>query len=190
MSDLQEFINQQKAKNSFFGTTTTPTTFSSINALRSKFTSSLDGFSLLRSTDDNDDDNSDKQILTESAGKTPGQLPQFRNRKNGGAWFSSISNDESIFGMSRMQRIVAFFVSIGAAFICFGIAVILLPTLVMQARKFAALNTLGSIMLILSFAFLWGPVNYLKHMFSEQRRNVTIAYIITLVATLYFSLWV
>ncbi|VDM22080.1 unnamed protein product [Wuchereria bancrofti] len=156
MSDLQEFINQQKAKNSFFGTTTTATTaatsttFSSINALRSKFTSSLDAFSLLRSTDDNDD-NSDKQILTESAGKTSGQLPQFRNRKNGGAWFSSISNDESIFGMSRMQRIVAFFVSIGAAFICFGIAVILLPTVVVQARKFAALNTLGSIMLILRF---------------------------------------
>ncbi|KAM3718351.1 Protein transport protein [Dirofilaria immitis] len=174
MSDLQEFVNQQKAKN---------TSFPSINTIRSKFASGLNGFALIRQTDD-----SDREILTESNGQINGQLPQSRNRKNSG-WFSSITNDESIFGMSKMQRIVAFFMSIGAAFVCFGIAVILLPTVVIQARKFAALNTLGSIMLILSFAFLWGPMNYLKHMFSEQRRHITMAYFITVITTLYFSLW-
>uniref|UniRef100_A0A8R1TIJ2 Vesicle transport protein n=1 Tax=Onchocerca volvulus TaxID=6282 RepID=A0A8R1TIJ2_ONCVO len=174
MSDLQEFVNQQKAKNS---------SFPSINTIRFKLPSSLNGFTLTRSSDD-----FDREILTESAGQTNGQLPQSRNRKNNG-WFSSITNDESVFGMSKMQRIVAFFMSIGAAFICFGIAVVLLPTVVIQARKFAAVNTLGSVMLILSFAFLWGPMNYLRHMFSEQRRHITIAYFITVVTTLYFSLW-
>uniref|UniRef100_A0A1I7W2X3 Vesicle transport protein n=1 Tax=Loa loa TaxID=7209 RepID=A0A1I7W2X3_LOALO len=167
MSDLQKFVNQQKAKNSFFGNTATSGSFSSIKAIRSKLTSGLNGFSLIRLSGDD----SDQEVLTESAG-TSGQLPQTRNRRNGG-WFNSISNDGSVFGMSKIQRIVAFFMSIGAAFVCFGIAVILLPTIVIQARKFAALNTLGSIMLILSFAFLWGPMSYLKHMFSEQRRHVT-----------------
>uniref|UniRef100_A0A0R3RWH4 Vesicle transport protein n=1 Tax=Elaeophora elaphi TaxID=1147741 RepID=A0A0R3RWH4_9BILA len=185
MSDLREFVNQQKAKISFFGKTTTSSSFPSIKTIRSKLTTGLNGFSLMHSSGDD----SDREILTESTGETNGQLPQSRNRRNGG-WFSAISNEESVFGMSKIQRIVAFFMSIGAAFVCFGIAVVLLPTIVIQARKFAALNTLGSIMLILSFGFLWGPTSYMKHMFSEQRRHVTVAYLITVIATLYFSLWV
>ncbi|KAL3995568.1 Got1/Sft2-like family protein [Acanthocheilonema viteae] len=184
MSDLREFVNQQKAKNSFFGTTTTSASFPSIKSIRSKLTSGLNGFSMMHSAGDD----SDREILTESTGETNGQLPQSRNRRNGG-WFGSFSSEEPVFGMSKMQRIVAFFLSIGAAFVCFGIAVVLLPAIVIQARKFAALNTLGSIMLILSFGFLWGPISYLKHMFSEQRRHVTASYLITVIATLYFSLW-
>ncbi|MCP9263789.1 Protein transport protein SFT2 [Dirofilaria immitis] len=124
MSDLQEFVNQQKAKN---------TSFPSINTIRSKFASGLNGFALIRQTDD-----SDREILTESNGQINGQLPQSRNRKIVDG--SDVKNAEDC-------RI---FMSIGAAFVCFGIAVILLPTVVIQARKFAALNTLGSIMLILS----------------------------------------
>uniref|UniRef100_A0A915Q7K7 Vesicle transport protein n=1 Tax=Setaria digitata TaxID=48799 RepID=A0A915Q7K7_9BILA len=174
MSDLREFVSQQKAKNSFFGINATSVSFSSIKIIRSKFTSGLNGFSLLRSSSAD----SDLEALTESStGQANGQLPQVRNRKSGG-W------------MSRIQRIVAFFMSLGAAFFCFGIAIFLLPAVVIQARKFAALNTLGSVMLILSFAFLWGPISYMKHMFSEQRRHVTIVYFISVVTTLYFSLWV
>ncbi|CAG9535993.1 unnamed protein product [Cercopithifilaria johnstoni] len=184
MSDLREFVNQQKAKNSLFGTTTTSASFQSFKAIRSKLTSGLNGFSLMNSSCDD----SDREILTESTGETNGQLPQSRNRRSGG-WFGSVPNEESVFGMSKMQRIVAFFMSIGAAFVCFGIAVILLPAVIVQARKFAVLNTFGSVMLILSFGFLWGPVSYFKHMFSEQRRHVTAAYLTTVVATLYFSLW-
>ncbi|VDK88669.1 unnamed protein product [Litomosoides sigmodontis] len=180
MSDLREFVSQQKAKNSPFGATTISASFPSIKTIRSKLTWSLNGFSLA---------DSDQEILIESTGETNGQLPQSRNRRNSG-WFGSISSDESVFGMSKMQRIVAFFMSIGAAFICFGIAVVLLPAIVIQARKFAALNSLGSIMLILSFGFLWGPMSYLKHMFSEQRRHVTVAYLSTVVATLYSGLWI
>lgn len=93
MSDLREFINQQKAKNSFLGTTATSTSFPSIKAIRSKLTSGLNGFSLIHSSGDD----SDREILTGSIDETNGQLSQSRNRRNGG-WFSSISNEESVFG--------------------------------------------------------------------------------------------
>lgn len=93
MSDLREFVNQQKAKNSIFGTTTTSASFPSIKAIRSKLTSGLNGFSLTHSSGDDPD----REILTESTGETNGQLPQSRNRRNGG-WFGSISNEESVFG--------------------------------------------------------------------------------------------
>lgn len=41
---------------------------------------------------------------------------------------------------------------------------------------------------ICSFSFLWGPVAYLKHMFSRDRLFLTLTYGSTLIATLYFAL--
>lgn len=40
-----------------------------------------------------------------------------------------------------------------------------------------------------SFAFLWGPVNYVKHLFSVERLPFTVVYFGSLSATLYFSVW-
>ncbi|VDN29897.1 unnamed protein product [Gongylonema pulchrum] len=125
-------------------------------SIRSKITSGLNGFSTVLSPGSD----SDREALTESAEPVNGQLPSTRNRKNNG-WFSSVSGEETLFGMSRMQRITAFFMSITAAFLCFGTAVILLPTIVIQARKFAALNTLGSVMLILRFVLSFLLLGYI-----------------------------
>ncbi|VDN31221.1 unnamed protein product [Gongylonema pulchrum] len=116
MSDLQEFVNQQKAKNSFFGSAaSSAASFPTISSIRSKITSGLNGFSTVLSPGSD----SDREALTESAEPVNGQLPSTRNRKNNG-WFSSVSGEETLFGMSRMQRITAFFMSITAAFLCFG----------------------------------------------------------------------
>ncbi|VDD86170.1 unnamed protein product [Enterobius vermicularis] len=164
MSSLQDFVNQQKAKQSSIGST------SSFSLPRIGRSSTIE-----------------TESLTETA-STSGQLPSAKNRKNSG-WLSSINSDEGNCGLSRTQRILAFFMFLIAALFSFGTAVVMLPLVVVQARKFAALNTLGSVMLMLSFAFLLGPLNYLKHMFSEQRRVVTLAYLLTVFATLYSSLW-
>uniref|UniRef100_A0A0M3I2N6 Vesicle transport protein n=1 Tax=Ascaris lumbricoides TaxID=6252 RepID=A0A0M3I2N6_ASCLU len=188
MSALQDFVNQQKAKGAL-GPSSFSASFSSFNELRSKLSSSISGSIsglplLSRSTTVD----LDSESLTDSA-STSGQLPSSRNRRNGG-WFSSVTGDEGACGLSRVQRIVAFFMALFGAFFCFGMAVVMLPLIVIQARKFAALNTLGSVMLILSFGFLWGPMNYVKHMLSQERRYVTAAYLSTVIATLYTSVWV
>ncbi|KAJ1372431.1 hypothetical protein KIN20_034592 [Parelaphostrongylus tenuis] len=62
--------------------------------------------------------------------------------------------------------------------------------IIVSTRKFAALNTLGSVLLLLSFAFLWGPSAYMQHLVSKQRRLVTVCYMSSLFATLYSSLWI
>uniref|UniRef100_F1L114 Vesicle transport protein n=1 Tax=Ascaris suum TaxID=6253 RepID=F1L114_ASCSU len=187
MSALQDFVNQQKAKGAL-GPSSFSASFSSFNELRSKLSSSISGSIsglplLSRSTTVD----LDSESLTDSA-STSGQLPSSRNRRNGG-WFSSVTGDEGACGLSRVQRIVAFFMALFGAFFCFGMAVVMLPLIVIQARKFAALNTLGSVMLISSFGFLWGPMNYVKHMLSQERRYVTAAYLSTVIATLYTSVW-
>ncbi|MFH4973332.1 hypothetical protein AB6A40_000041 [Gnathostoma spinigerum] len=181
MSALEEYVNQQKAKASISNVTSGIT--SSLSSLGSKISTRINGLPLLsRSATDPDSES----LISSPEGS--GQLPPVQNRKSSG-WMSSLSG-EDVCGMSRAQRIIAFFMSLIGALFCFGTAIMLLPVLVLSARKFAALNTLGSIMLILSFAFLWGPMAYFKHMISEQRRYVTIVYVGTVLATLYASLWV
>ena len=41
-----------------------------------------------------------------------------------------------------------------------------------------------------SFSLLWGPTNHIKHLFSMERLPFTATYFGTMLATLYFSIWV
>lgn len=81
-----------------------------------------------------------------------------------------------------------------------------IPVLLFKARKFALLFTLGSLFFVMryamvcslniskiifvfcSFFFLWGPIAYIKHMFSRERICLTLSYGSTLFATLYCAL--
>jgi hypothetical protein len=72
--------------------------------------------------------------------------------------------------------------------LCFSLSLMYVPVLLFKARKFALLFTLGSLFFVLSFFFLWGPLAYLKHMFSRERLLLTVLYGGTLIATLYCAL--
>ncbi|VDL63230.1 unnamed protein product [Nippostrongylus brasiliensis] len=113
MSALEAFVNEQKKKASSngLGSGVGSASFSSFGDLRNKLTSSLSGLPLLSRSETDD-----SQSLTGELGGD-GQLPNAKNRKNGG-WFSS--GDESFFGMSRTQRIFAFFLSLLGAIFCFS----------------------------------------------------------------------
>ncbi|RDD44047.1 Protein transport protein SFT2 [Trichoplax sp. H2] len=69
-----------------------------------------------------------------------------------------------------------------------SLAAFLMPFLVLRARKFALLFTLGSLFTIGSFSMLWGPVNHLKHLFSSERLTFTLTYFLSLFVTLYAAL--
>jgi len=175
MPTLSEFVSEYRSK------TTSNKTFSVAN-IGSNVSNAFKGY--LR-TDANADDT---EALTDTP-STSGTLPANRNRRSNGTWFGFAGSDENFCGLSRLQRIVAFFMCIAGAAFCFGTAILVLPVLVLKARKFAALNTLGSTFFILSFAFLWGPLAYIQFIFSAQRRYVSIAYFLSVVLTLYSSLW-
>ncbi|KAI6179191.1 Vesicle transport protein [Aphelenchoides besseyi] len=148
MSALSDFVNDYRSKVS--GTRTF-----SVSQIGSNVSSAFKGY--LR-TDANIDDT---EALTDTP-TTSGTLPAGRNRRTNFTWFGFASSDENFCGLSRLQRIVAFFMClIGAAF-CFGTAILVLPMLVLNARKFASLNTLGSTFFIMSFGFLWGPIAYVQ----------------------------
>ncbi|KAJ3624702.1 hypothetical protein MTP99_018304 [Tenebrio molitor] len=90
--------------------------------------------------------------------------------------------------LTRFQRIALFGLCIVMGTLCFSLSLMYVPVLLFKARKFALLFTLGSLFFVLSFFFLWGPLAYLKHMFSRERLLLTVSYGGTLIATLYCAL--
>lgn len=130
-------------------------------------------------------------------------MPALLSKPDVGKWFTkSASNDDTSTGLlseaqkdccpslSRVQRIIGFCLCMVMGFLCFVLAAMYTPVLLLKARKFALLYTMGSLFTICSFSFLWGPLNHLRHLFSRDRLPFTAAYFGTLCATLYFALHV
>lgn len=108
-------------------------------------------------------------------------------------WFGEksvgqVQEDPWLPSLSKTQRIVGFFLCLLLGLFCFVVAGLCAPLLVLKARKFVILYTMGSIFTIGSFALLWGPYNHLKHIFSYQRLPFTLAYFGSLSATLYCAM--
>ncbi|KAH9490813.1 hypothetical protein Btru_032468 [Bulinus truncatus] len=106
------------------------------------------------------------------------------------SWFIDAQSDPLFPSLSKKQRIMGFIVCLLMGTFCISLASLYIPFLVLKARKFALLYTLGSLFVLSSFALLWGPVHHLKHLFSLGRLPFTTAYFGAMFATLYFSLWV
>ncbi|KAJ8681014.1 hypothetical protein QAD02_016801 [Eretmocerus hayati] len=90
--------------------------------------------------------------------------------------------------MTRMQRLSAFGFCFVMGILCFSLSTFYIPVLILKARKFALLYTMGSLFFLMSFSFLWGPMSYFKSLFSMERRLFSFIYITTLTGTLYFAL--
>lgn len=102
-------------------------------------------------------------------------------------WYSAAQKD-CCPTLTRFQRIVGFCICVCMGLLCFTFAAMYLPVLLLKARKFALLYTMGSLFLMSSFSFLWGPIYHLKHLFSKERLCFTLSYLGSLFATLYFAL--
>jgi hypothetical protein len=64
----------------------------------------------------------------------------------------------------------------------------LLPVVVIKARKFALLFSMGSISALVSVAMLRGPSTFFAYMFSKERAVLSAAYVLSLVLTLYCAM--
>ncbi|KAJ3595785.1 hypothetical protein NHX12_005088 [Muraenolepis orangiensis] len=81
-------------------------------------------------------------------------------QSSGGAGFSwpwSTEPDPCLPGMSRKQRVVGFAVCLSFSALCFGLSALYAPLLLLYARKFALLWSLGSLFALAGAALLRGP---------------------------------
>ncbi|XP_052838146.1 vesicle transport protein SFT2C [Drosophila gunungcola] len=122
------------------------------------------------------------------------KLPQlkvpFFTRKSepeANSWIKD-TQDSCFPKLSRLQRIVGFVACLGMGMLCMALSTLYIPVLILKARKFALLYTLGSLFFILSFCFLSGFGSFLKQMFSKPRLLTSISYSSCLLLTLYCAL--
>lgn len=79
------------------------------------------------------------------------------HNSSGFSWPWSAEPDPCLPGMSRRQRLVAFGVCVAFSAVCFGLSALYAPLLLLYARKFALLWSLGSLFAIAAAAVLRGP---------------------------------
>ncbi|KAJ6259093.1 hypothetical protein Dda_5990 [Drechslerella dactyloides] len=105
------------------------------------------------------------------------QLPARTREEEEAAWFT----------MSRWDRLLGFGIcNLGAA-VCFLICFILLPSILVTFRKFAILWTVGSLLFLSSWALLYGPLTYARHLLSPERLPFTGIYFGSITLTMYFA---
>lgn len=96
--------------------------------------------------------------------------------------------EPSWFTLSRWDRLLIFGITLLGAVACFALCFAILPLLAMKPRKFAVLWSLGSLLFVISFGVLQGPLNYLVHLTSPARLPFTVAYFSAIIMTLVFSI--
>ncbi|CAF0727117.1 unnamed protein product [Adineta ricciae] len=99
-------------------------------------------------------------------------------------------NDPILPALSRKQRILGFMMCLTMGILCMCLATLYIPVIVLKARKFAVLFSFGSLFFLSSFSMLWGPTNHFKHLTNVERLPFSITYLVTLLGTVYYSVWV
>ncbi|PYH92118.1 SFT2 domain protein [Aspergillus ellipticus CBS 707.79] len=96
--------------------------------------------------------------------------------------------EDTFLALSRWDRMLIFIAcNLGAA-VCFLLCFFLFPVLSLKPRKFAILWSVGSLLFLLSWAVLMGPLVYAKHLVSGPRLPFTAAYFGSIAMTLYFAI--
>ncbi|CAG8746705.1 3053_t:CDS:2 [Gigaspora margarita] len=101
---------------------------------------------------------------------------------------NNTEQEDEWFTLTRWQRLAGFGVLFASGALCFLIAFVSLPLLALKPRKFAVAFTMGSLLILSSFALLYGPFAHLRHIVSRERLPFTITYIGSMAATLYFAI--
>jgi hypothetical protein len=97
-------------------------------------------------------------------------------------------NTDDFCGLSLWQRYTGFFILAGLSAFCFLLAFAMLPTIALFPSKFVTAYTFGSLLALLSLAFIKGFKAHLGHLFSKDRLVYTGAYLSSMFFTLYFTL--
>lgn len=96
------------------------------------------------------------------------------------SWFESL-------GLSKMQRYSAFALFLVASAFLFLLAFLHFPLVIISPRKFVVPYCLASLLVAISFGFIHGFVSYVKHLFSPEKRLLSIAFYGFTFVTLYVA---
>ncbi|KAI9884375.1 MAG: bHLH/Zip transcription factor [Watsoniomyces obsoletus] len=96
--------------------------------------------------------------------------------------------EEGWFFLSRWDRILVFTGCNLGALLCFLLCFVFFAPLTLNPRKFAILWSVGSLLFLISWAVLMGPMAYFQHLLAGPRLPFTAAYFGSIGLTLYFAM--
>ncbi|BGP57974.1 hypothetical protein JCM8202_001936 [Rhodotorula sphaerocarpa] len=147
----------------------------------SSFRESLQGFRWAQGTNDDSQPASEQSPFARFTAALSSGIPLRSGERS--------NEEEAYFALSRWERFVGFLLCIAGAAACFVVSFLIgLPLLAIKPRKFAVAFSLGSILFMVGFGVLQGPLAHLKHIFSTERLPFTAAYFGSLILTLVFAL--
>ncbi|ODQ81798.1 hypothetical protein BABINDRAFT_31849 [Babjeviella inositovora NRRL Y-12698] len=91
------------------------------------------------------------------------------------------------FQLSRFEKLLVFSCCLLGSAACFLLGFFLFPVLALKPRKFGLLWSLGSLLFVVSFGALQGPVNYIQHLISKDRLPFTVIFFGSVISTIYFA---
>ncbi|CAG8642641.1 5919_t:CDS:2 [Racocetra persica] len=154
-----------------------------------QFRESLRSFRWASSSNNANISTSKPTSFSQFAENTTNFFGSIGNRVQGYLPLTNNNNEEDdCFTLTRWQRLAGFGILFASGALCFLIAFVSLPLLPINPRKFAVTYTMGSLLIISSFALLHGPLAHLRHIFSRERLPFTVAYLGSMAATLYFAI--
>lgn len=98
------------------------------------------------------------------------------------------SEEPGWFTLGRVDRLIGFGACLAALVLCFVLCVFMFPVLALRPTKFALLWTMGSLLFIVLFGVLSGPVTYTKHLLSALRIPFTAVYFGLVLMTVWSAL--
>lgn len=103
-------------------------------------------------------------------------------------WNNAVQEDPWMPAMTKQQRLMGFMAFLLGGWLCFGLSIIYIPFILIKARKYVLLFSLGSVFTLGSFSMLWGPWNHLTHLLKRNRLPFTVSYFSTLFLTIYTAM--
>lgn len=95
--------------------------------------------------------------------------------------------DKCLSYLEVEKSYTAFFIVLGfGAFILF-LSMMFLPLVLFRPQKFVSLFSLGSLLTILSFIFIYGTKEYFKMLFNSSRALLSSLYFVSIFVGIYFS---
>ncbi|PWO01264.1 SFT2-domain-containing protein [Tilletiopsis washingtonensis] len=101
------------------------------------------------------------------------------------------NEEEAYISLSRWERLLGFLACLAGSATCFLLAFLYLInpiTFVTRPDKFPLAFSLGSVLFMIGFSVLTGPLAHFKHLTSKERLPFTFSYFTSLGLTIYFAL--
>lgn len=132
-------------------------------------------------------------VTNSTAAETESMFSSFSlfNNANGNSTNAYNSTNNSFFGITALlsyKNFPIFCVLLGVSIVFTFLSFVTLPMIVIAPKQFGLFFTFASISFISSLAFLKGFSNLCIHLMERKRLPFTIAYILSLISTLYFTL--